>query len=107
MRIGVDVEQVRRFRKFKRSSAFVRRYYSPHEIAYCYSKPHPFLHLAARFAAKEAYFKASGSKTSFSKIEVRNGASGKPFLWVNGKKSTAQVSLSHSPHCAFAAVALP
>lgn len=52
-------------------------------------------YLAGRFAAKEAYVKASGRRgIGYSRIEVLNGDDGEPVLYVDGVR-TGQVSLTH------------
>ncbi|NUN11957.1 holo-ACP synthase [Candidatus Micrarchaeota archaeon] len=94
MKVGVDLEQIKRF-KLPKTSSLIKKIFSTKEIDYCFAKQKPEQHLAARFAAKEAFFKASGKKTSYKKVEVRNNKQGKPFLFVNGKK-TGLLSLSHS-----------
>jgi holo-[acyl-carrier protein] synthase len=66
---------------------FLRRTFTPAEIAYCQQKPNPLQHLAARFAAKEATFKALGSGwnggVSWRQIEVMS-TSGAPRLQLSG-----------------------
>ncbi|HXO74209.1 MAG TPA: holo-ACP synthase, partial [Puia sp.] len=62
---------------------------SPGEITYCEKKANRFEHYAARFAAKEAFFKALGTGwaegTAFSEVEITNNASGRPDLNLLGK----------------------
>jgi phosphopantetheine--protein transferase-like protein len=58
--IGTDIVAVARIARLvdARGDAFVRRWFTPSEIAYCAGKAEPARHLAARFAAKEAVLKA-------------------------------------------------
>ncbi len=74
--IGVDVVEIHRIaRSMERfGDRFLRRLFTPAEVAYCVSKARPEENFAARFAAKEAMLKALGTgwnhQTSFKEIEV-------------------------------------
>jgi holo-[acyl-carrier protein] synthase len=114
-RIGVDIENVPRFDKYRlaRDSAFLRKIYTDEELEYCFSKERPAPHLAARFAAKEAVIKAlSGLDVSgvrHREIEVRKDGRGGPTIACKNGGSwgyAAQVSLSHSKDQAIAFVIL-
>lgn len=102
--IGVDIEEVRRFKTLKSNSRFARRVYTKNELSYCNSFSEPGPHLAVRFAAKEAILKALGQarkNTGFSDIEILNRKnSGAPVVNIakNGinKKFSFFISLSHS-----------
>ena len=105
MKIGIDIEETARFKTLKANSTFVKRYFSKNEIAYCFSKPKPGVHLAARFAAKEAFYKATNRTLNFKDIEVSNAPSGRPELFILGKKhKEIDISISHSAQYAVAAV---
>lgn len=97
--VGVDIEDVKRFRNLdlKRNRAFLRRVFTDTELRYCFSKKSPAPHLAVRFAAKEAAFKAidslGGKKTDFQKIKVEKDASGSPFIKLKGYE--IKIGLSH------------
>jgi holo-[acyl-carrier protein] synthase len=91
--------------------------FSKTEIAYCESKTNKFEHYAARFAAKEAFFKALGTGwlegTHFNEVEITNDESGKPALVLLGETkktlsawgiSKILVSLSHLKTIASAVV---
>lgn len=58
--IGTDIVETERFRVLaeRYGERFLRRWFSEAEIRYCEAKAKPHLHYAARFAAKEAAFKA-------------------------------------------------
>jgi holo-[acyl-carrier protein] synthase len=105
MQLGVDIEDVARFRRFTAKSAFTRKCYSAEEIKYCFSKPSPHEHLAARFAAKESFFKATQVRAGFSQVEVIRAADGRPSIAVKGRiRKDAKVSISHTAQCAVAVV---
>lgn len=67
--VGVDMCRISRMSRFRKDDHFICRVFSPEEICYSYSKPHPARHLASSFAAKEAFSKASG----FSLFKVISG----------------------------------
>ena len=64
--IGIDVVQVDRIKgSIERFGArFEARVFTADELAYCKRHKDPLPHLAARFAAKEAAFKAIGTGLS-------------------------------------------
>ena len=107
--IGVDIIEVERMAdKMGRSESFGEMLFSKNEIEYCESKTYKYEHYAARFAAKEAFYKALGSgwknETAFNEIEVTNDEKGKPFIILLGQTSrlieqmgikSIHVSLSH------------
>jgi holo-[acyl-carrier protein] synthase len=107
MNIGIDIVEVKRIAKLIRSKAFLQRVFTDKEIAYCHSKKNRAQHYAVRFAAKEAVFKSLGSgEISLKSIGIKNLPSGKPEVYIRGKKSrTIDVSLSHTAEYA-AAVAI-
>jgi holo-[acyl-carrier protein] synthase len=117
--IGIDLEDISRVERVFSSPRALQRVFTPHEIAYCQPKRNRFQHLAARFAAKEAVFKALGTGLSgglhWVDAEVQNEPSGKPSLILSGPAKaladrlgvqTILVSLSHSRHYAVAQVML-
>ena len=117
--IGIDLEEITRVERVFSSPRALARVFTPHEIAYCQPKRHRFQHLAVRFAAKEAVFKALGTGLSeglhWTDAEVRNEPSGKPYLTLSGPAQelsdrlgvdTVLVTLSHSRQYAIAQVLL-
>jgi holo-[acyl-carrier protein] synthase len=109
--IGIDIIEVQRVQSLaEKSPRFLRRVFTSKEIRYCETKKNRFQHLAARFAAKEAFFKAMGRKIHWTDVGVTNLPSGKPILEVKTKKSlpfdAAHVSLSHLKDYAIALVFL-
>ncbi len=88
--VGIDAIEVERIRRqLDRSDRFKTRIFTAHEIAYCEGKKNRAQNYAARFAAKEAFFKALGTGWSgglaFTQVEVVNDARGKPEIRVYGK----------------------
>jgi holo-[acyl-carrier protein] synthase len=87
--IGMDVVEIRRIRDLaQRHVAFLTRTFAPCELHHCQEKANPFPHLAARFAAKEAVFKALGTGWSdglkWTDVAVQNNAAGKPAIRLSG-----------------------
>ncbi|MCD4828083.1 MAG: holo-ACP synthase [Candidatus Cloacimonetes bacterium] len=115
---GIDIIEVARVQKQVEGTAgFCQRVFSPVEIAYCESKRHAAQHYAARFAAKEAFFKALGTGwrdgMEWREVSVENNELGRPSLVLSGKaKEVAaaagatrlHVSLSHLKEMACATV---
>lgn len=113
--VGTDIVEIVRIREAveKWGDHFLRKVFSENEITYCYSKNDPALHLAARFAAKEACIKALSTSItdhmSMKDIEVSNDPSGKPLINVNRNEISSgriilHLSLSHERHYAVATV---
>jgi len=106
--VGIDIVEVGRIRTSIEDygTLFVDRIFTGEEIKYCSDKPNPFQHYAARFAAKEAFSKATGtgwnSDFSWQEVEVTNEPSGRPCLRLNGSALRSFgmkkifLSLSHS-----------
>jgi holo-[acyl-carrier protein] synthase len=99
--IGLDSIEVERVgAKIAKGQGFRELVFSEGEIAYCQSKAHPYEHYAARFAAKEAFFKALGTGwvngTAFNEVEILPDAQGAPQLRLWGQ--TAQ-TLEHITLC--------
>jgi holo-[acyl-carrier protein] synthase len=71
--VGIDLVETSRFLAAEISTKTLERIFTETELTYCRSKSSPELHLAARFAAKEAVVKALsplGAKLLVSDIEV-------------------------------------
>jgi len=115
---GVDIVDVKRFGQLidRHGERFLFRWFDPAEIEYCTAKIHPHQHFAARFAAKEAVFKAlSLSKhlpLCWKQIVVHKKPDGNPTLQLMGivheamqKKGIAALHLSLS-HCDSFAIAM-
>src|SRR5213078_1486377 len=92
--VGIDVIQNDRIRDSitRFGPRFLNRIYTENEIAYCNGAADPAIHFAARFAAKEAAFKALGTGwaagVKWKDVEVRRLPSGKPDLHLHGEALT-------------------
>ncbi len=109
--IGIDIIEVKRIQALvEKSPRFLERVFTPEELHYCLAKANKYQHLAARFAAKEAFFKALGHKTAWTDVSVANLSSGKPLLRIKGDQTRvftgSHVSLSHIRDYAVAVVIL-
>ena len=79
MELGVDIVEIARIARSSRNPRFLRRVFTPQEVAYCRARRHSAQHFAVRFAAKEAVWKAVGEPRLLHRhIQVRNRANGKP-----------------------------
>jgi len=118
---GVDIVEVSRIKKAvdRWQDNFLRRIFTPLELKYANSKKFSYQHLAARFAAKEALYKALGEEwdeaIKWTEIEIRNNPSGKPFVKLTGKALELKkrlkvvkviISMSHTRNYAFASAIL-
>src|SRR5580765_2073030 len=89
--LGIDVIQNERIRDSvtRFGTRFINRIYTQTEIDYCSKCADPTIHYAARFAAKEAGFKALGTGwaagVKWKDIEVQRLPSGKPELHLYGE----------------------
>ena len=89
--IGIDVIQNDRIRDSieRFGDRFLKRIYTEGEMEYCKNCVHPEIHYAARFAAKEAAFKALGTGwaagVKWKDVEVVRLKSGQPELHLHGE----------------------
>ena len=117
--LGVDIAEVDRLEAAigRRGEAFLKRVYTPGEIAYCERHRARFERYAARFAAKEATMKALGTGwgngVRWVDLEVAREPSGKPTMRLHGRARELadqmgvkhiSLSLTHSGNTAFAQV---
>ncbi len=96
--LGMDLIEVERVAaKISKEAGFRELIFSPKEIGYCESKTDKFVHYAARFAAKEAFFKALGTGwaegTAFNEVEVTHDEAGKPGLSLLGATARGVTSV--------------
>src|SRR5438128_7851724 len=97
--IGIDVIQNERIRESiqRFGERFLNRIYTEREKEYCKNCAKPEIHFAARFAAKEAAFKALGTGwaagVKWKDIEVERLASGKPELNLYGEALARAASM--------------
>jgi holo-[acyl-carrier protein] synthase len=109
--IGIDALEIVRFRKAveERGEKFLEKVFTPREIEYVGAKKASYMHLAGKFAAKEAVKKAlpDGAEIglNWADIEILNGDDGKPYVLLHGhaKKlkekfgiSRVLISISHT-----------
>ena len=107
--IGIDIIEIDRIKNSveKYGEHFLKKVYTQTELDYCLSKGNKYQHLAARFAAKEAVYKAL--TTGWSKdvgwqdIEIYNEPNGLPLVNLKGELNSfltdgksLKISMSHS-----------
>ncbi len=84
--IGIDLSEVDRIARLidRYGERFIHRVFTEREIAYCQPRANASHSYAARFAAKEAVFKATGlglsMGMSWRDVEVVNDRRGKPSV---------------------------
>jgi holo-[acyl-carrier protein] synthase len=99
--MGVDITEVRRLRQAveKWGQDFLQRIFTAEELKNAKNKSSLYQHLAGRFAAKEAVFKALGDKNlGWQDVQILNDQDGKPFCSIfnqKGKKLETHISISH------------
>ena len=118
---GTDLARVGRFRRLldEDKRGILERLFSAQELEYALAKRDPAPHLAARFAAKEAFLKALGlglrDGISWQDMEVERDPLGKPSLRLTGRAGeicrerdvrTVYLSYSHDGDYAVATVIL-
>lgn len=117
IKCGVDIIEVSRIQKAIENlgDKFLNKTYTKKEIEYCESKGNSkYEHYAARFAVKEAAFKALSEEVkdkysiSWKDIETLNDKNGRPkaeILFLNNSKiENVDVSISHCKDYAVANV---
>ena len=112
---GTDIIEINRIKESIESlgETFKNKIYTEKEIEYCESKKaQKYQHYAARFAAKEAVFKAVSPllqnkyDIGWKDIEILNDENGRPFVNILNKniKCIENIDISMS-HCKEYAVA--
>ena len=119
--IGIDIIEIARIKQLSSrwGDRFEKRVYTSQELRYCGQTSSRYQRLAARFAAKEATFKALGTGLTvgmfWQDVEICSDDLGKPFLVLRGKVKehadqlqvvSTYVSLSHAMEYAVAQVML-
>jgi len=99
---GVDITEVRRLKQAvqKWGNDFLGRIFTEPELEQAKKRGSSiYQHLAGRFAAKEAVFKAAGNKNlNWKDVQILNDKDGKPICVLlngKGKKVDVQISISH------------
>lgn len=96
---GVDLAEVPRIRASieRHGERFLKRVFTPLEIAYVERKANRYERYAARFAAKEAGMKAIGTGwrggITWQDFEVANEPSGRPTLRLSGRAAEVAAEL--------------
>ncbi len=88
--VGVDIVNNNRLKKLIKNKNFLERVYTDKEKKFSIKLKNKLNYFSKRFAAKEAFSKATGfgisNNLNFKDIEIKNNKSGKPSI--NLKKST-------------------
>lgn len=117
IKCGTDIVEIERIKDSieKLGDKFLNKIYTEEEIKYCESKgKQKYQHYAARFAVKEAAFKAVSESIKdkysvcwkdFETINDKNGRPSLNILCINAKKiESIDVSISHCKQYATANV---
>lgn len=106
--LGTDIIEIERVRRAVNRKNFLDSVFTEAEQTYCNDRgKNSAASYAARFAAKEAFFKAIGTGivTRLAEVEVVNDERGAPKIFLHNKAATLahergikkiSVSLSHS-----------
>ena len=116
---GIDIIEMKRVKESIENTgdAFLRRVFTEKEIEYCESKnKQKYQHYAARFAAKEAVFKAISGQlkdkysVTWKDFEVENDVNGRPKINIynidNSNIENIDISISHCKSYATANVVI-
>jgi holo-[acyl-carrier protein] synthase len=105
---GIDIVEIERIRKAvdRWGRNFLDHIFNEEEIAYAQQHKFPAQHYAARFAAKEAVYKAFGDNKTlgWKDMIILNDKNGKPYCLLKDKtfKHKLFISISHSKYYAVA-----
>jgi holo-[acyl-carrier protein] synthase len=107
--IGIDIIEIERIKESvdNYGDSFLNKIYTKTELDYSLSRKNKYQHLAARFAAKEAIYKALSWDTdkvySWQDIEIYNEVNGLPKVKLFGQlkdylglEKELKISMSHS-----------
>ncbi len=107
--IGIDIIEIDRIKKSVDTfgDSFLNKIYTKNELDYCLAKHNKYQHLAARFAAKEAIYKALTTgwekDATWKSMEITNESNGLPVVKFFGNlkdfisdDKDIKISLSHS-----------
>jgi holo-[acyl-carrier protein] synthase len=107
--VGIDIIEIERVQKSidQYGDHFLKKIFTEKELEYCLSKSNKYQHLAARFAAKEAVYKALATEwresLSWQSIEISNEPNGLPVVNLHGElkkflteEESLRISMSHS-----------
>jgi holo-[acyl-carrier protein] synthase len=86
MRVGLDMIEIDRVRTaLNKRPRFADRVFTEVERRYCFSRPNPAQHFAARFAGKEAVGKAIGCGVEFMWRDIEISGRPKPRVTLSGQ----------------------
>lgn len=100
--IGTDIIEIDRIQKAveRWGENFLSHVFNDEEIEYAQKYKFPAPHLAGRFAAKEAIYKAIGNNKylGWRDITILNDENGKPYCILNDRKfdNKILISISHT-----------
>lgn len=100
--IGTDIIEIDRIQKAisRWGDLFLAHVFNEEEISYALKYKFPAPHLAGRFAAKEAVYKAIGDnhQLGWKDIKILNDGNGKPYCVLNDRNFTRKIliSISHT-----------
>lgn len=107
--LGIDIIEIDRIKESvdRFGDHFLKKIFTSGELLYCCEKANKYQHLAARFAAKEAVYKAIASSwqptVGWHDIEIFNEPTGLPIVKPKGKlkdfladDKNLKISMSHS-----------
>ena len=113
---GTDIIEIERIKESIKDlgEKFLNRIYTQKEIEYCENKKgQKYQHYAARFAAKEAIFKAISKKLKdkyeigWKDMEILNDEQGRPQVKIKGvQRENIDISISHCKDYAVAMVVM-
>ncbi len=113
---GTDIIEIERIKESIKDlgEKFLNRIYTQKEIEYCENKKgQKYQHYAARFAAKEAIFKAISKKLKdkyeigWKDMEILNDEQGRPQVKIKGvQRENIDISISHCREYAVAMVVM-
>ena len=113
---GTDIIEIERIKESIENlgEKFLNRIYTQKEIEYCESKKsQKYQHYAARFAAKEAIFKAISKELKdkyeigWKDMEILNDEQGRPQVKIKGvQRENIDISISHCKDYAVAMVVM-
>lgn len=111
--MGIDLVKVPRIRYLanKWGGRFLKRVFTQKELDYAFQRKRPYEHLAARFAAKEAFIKAIQKRVGWKEMEVTRQPPKAPFFSrfppsFNDSTKKIHLSLSHTKTDAIAFVVI-
>ncbi len=107
--IGIDIIEIERIKESidKLGDRFLNKIYTKKELEYCVAKANKYQHYAARFAAKEAIYKAIstsyGKGIGWHEVEIFNEPNGMPSVKLYGNLKNflgddkdLKITMSHS-----------